>query len=180
MMIDRYGLRFRRRRGGHASLPARLRMPAVAALLVAAGLLCGAQASAQGGRSTDNVLYPQPDPIPLLIGPEVGYGWWDNKGGFTVADGNMACTAFRDGKGKGITIGAKAMIYLNSWFFFSPRVRYEARSGSFTTNLPGEPVRDASDSVVTLNEEGIVDATFAAATFDGTIGVEFFQSGIYI
>jgi hypothetical protein len=176
MIYDTHRARRRRR----SSVPPaqswrRLASVAAVALLVAAG-----SARAQGGRATDNVLYPQPDPVPLLIGPEVGYGWWDNKGGFTVSDGNMACTALRDGKGKGITAGAKAFIYLNSWFFISPRLRYEARSGSFKTSLQGEPVRNAADSVVTLNEEGIVDATFAAATLDGTIGVEFFQTGIYL
>jgi hypothetical protein len=173
MMNDRY------RAGTNAGARDRawMRMLLVAA---AACLAWQPHALAQGGRATDNVLFPQPDPIPLLVGPEIGYGWWDNKGGFTVADGNMACTAFQDGKGKGVTVGAKALIYLNSWFFISPRVRYEARSGTFKTDLPGEPVRDASDSIVTLHEEGSVDATFAAATLDGTIGVEFFRTGIYI
>jgi hypothetical protein len=176
MINDIHGARFQRRPAPRL----RWRTFLLAALVLFGVLAPGSRMLAQGGRPTDNVLYPQPDPIPFLIGPEIGYGWWDNKGGFTVTDGNMACTAFNNGKGKGMTFGAKAFIYLNSWFFISPRIRYEARSGSFMTNLPGEPVRDASDSVVTLSEEGIVDATFAAATLDGTIGVEFFQTGIYI
>lgn len=156
-----------------------LRGGLLAALLLASHL-AGPSALAQGGRPTDGVLYPQPDPLLMYVGLEAGYGWWDNKGSFTVSDGSQTCTAFEDGKGKGFTFGAKAMLYLNSWLFVSPRVRYEPRSGSFMTTLPGEPIRGANDSITTINEDGIVDATFAAATLDVTLGVEFFRTGIYL
>ncbi len=135
---------------------------------------------AQGGRPLDNVLYPQPDPLPVLVGPEFGRGFWKNKASFSVSDRDVPCVNFTDGDGAGFTAGAKAFLYANRWLFFSPRVRYEARSGSFTTGLAGEPARDAANNVITLDQEGTVDATIAAFSFDVTLGVEFFHSGIYL
>ena len=151
-------------------------------LLLVVAAVCGgfSHAYAQGGRQSDGVLYPQPDPPPLMFGPEIGYGWWENKGSFMVPDGNRACSEFTDGSGEGITYGAKGMIYLNSWFFISPRVRFEARSGTFMADLPGEPVRDRTNEIVTLEQEGQVDATMAAVAADLTVGVEFFRTGIYL
>lgn len=148
----------------------------LAALLLLPTALC-----AQGGSKSDRVLYPLPPPIPLLIGIEGGYGSWDNKGFFSVGDGGFSsCATFGDGKGKGVTFGVKSMLYLNTWFFISPRVRYEPRSGRFLTTVPGDPVRGENDSITMIKEEAQADATFGAAVFDLTIGVEFFRTGIYV
>lgn len=157
------------------------RVTLVIAVLVAAALACGThRAAAQGGIKFDNVLYPKPIPIPLYVGIEGGYGRWKDEGYFSVTDGSFSCAMLNSGEGEGVTVGAKAMIYLNTWFFISPRVRYEPRPGTFTAPIAGSPVRDANDSVITLDAEAQVDATFAAGTLDLTIGVEFFQTGIYL
>ena len=157
---------------------------AVAIIIICCEMLLACLAApplqAQGGRSLDNVLYPQPDPLPVLVGPEFGRGFWQNKASFSVSDRDVPCVNFTDGNGAGFTAGAKAFLYATRAIFFSPRVRYEARSGSFTTALAGEPARDAANNIVTLDQEGRVDATIAAVSFDVTLGVEFFRSGIYI
>jgi hypothetical protein len=164
-----------------AFVPASLRRPGwgVALLLGLLALVAvGADLRAQGGRDDDNVLYPQPEPPPILAGVEAGYGSWKNKGFFSVNDGKFSCTTFDNGDGKGPTFGAKAMIYVNRWLFFSPRVRMEARSGKFLSPLAGEPARNAANEVVTIEQEAQVDATMSTVSFDGTVGVEFF--GLYV
>jgi hypothetical protein len=156
----------------------RLRMLAAVAALCSAFLSIAPSLLAQGGRAMDNILYPQPEQLQILGGPEVGYGTWTNRGYFTVPDGRRSCSAFDNGTGKGLTIGIKGIIYLTPWLFVSPRIRYEARSGSFVSPLPGEPVRAASNAIVMLDQEAQVDATISAISIDGTIGVEAF--GFYI
>lgn len=143
-------------------------------------LVCIGDARAQGGAKNDNVLYPHPEPIPLYVGPEAGIGNWTHKGGFTVPDGPFSCAAFNDGSGRGITLGLKSFIYLNRWFFISPRLRREPRPAQFTTDLEGEPVRLPNDSIAILPERGTVDASFGAVTLDVTVGVEFFKTGLYL
>ncbi len=139
------------------------------------------QLYAQGGHAKDNVLFPKPIPIPFYIGLEAGYGNWTDKGYFGVGDGTYApCALFDNGSGHGYTFGAKAMYYFNTWLFLSPRVRYEGRPGTFKTTLPGDPVRDANDSIVTLRENGEVRANFATCAADLNVGVEFFKTGIYV
>src|SRR5690349_14328912 len=59
---------------------------------------------AQGGRSGDNNLYPQPE-LPLLAGPEIGVGIWSNKGTFAVSDSRFPCAVFIDGDGVGPVAG---------------------------------------------------------------------------
>ncbi len=157
--------------------------PAIAAAMLAALALIPAlhpSALAQGGTKYDNVLYPKPIPIPLWAGFEGGYGRWSDKGSFSISDGATTCASFNDGVGYGITAGAKAMIYFNRWIFLSPRIRYEPRPVTFTTSLPGTPVRGANDSIITLQEEGYVDARFAALTGELTVGVELFGTGLYL
>ncbi|MEO5929274.1 MAG: hypothetical protein ABIR47_05030 [Candidatus Kapaibacterium sp.] len=167
-----------RAEGNAGSLARGLRMLAAAVAFCAAFCSLALPLLAQGGRAVDNILYPQPEPLPILGGPEVGYGNWTNKGYFTVPDGKRSCSAFDNGTGKGLTIGIKGIIYVTPWLFISPRIRYEARSGSFVSPLPGEPVRAASNAIVMLDQEAQVDATISALSIDGTIGVEAF--GFYI
>jgi hypothetical protein len=149
-------------------------------MLAAAFLpLLAAAAYGQGGRSSDNNLYPQPA-LPLYLGPELGYGSWSNKGSFIVSDSRLPCAEFTDGDGTGPTAGVKAYIYLNRWFMIAPRFRYEARSGTFLTPLADEPTRDASNQVTMLSQEGEADVTMAAFTFDTMLGFEIAHSGAYI
>jgi hypothetical protein len=146
---------------------------------VAALLLMCASLHAQGGRSGDNNLYPQPE-LPLLAGPEVGFGSWSNKGSFAVSDSRYPCAVFTDGQGIGPTTGAKAYIYLNNWFIIAPRLRYEARSGQFLAPLPDEPTRDASNAIVTMSQEAQADATMATFTFDAMLAADIASSGVYV
>ena len=134
---------------------------------------------AQGGRSDDNVLYPQP-PLPLFIGPEFGYAVWDIDASFVVTDGDRACAVFADGEGAGPTVGMRAFAYVTPWIFISPRLRYEARQATFLTSLDPEPVRDERDSIVMLTREGQVDATISTFTLDARVGIDLFETGFYI
>lgn len=138
-----------------------------------------APAEAQGGRRSDRVLYPYSNPMRIYIGAEAGYGWWSNSGDFLISDGDRTCVVMDAGDGAGRTLGAKAMIYLNSWLFVSPRVRQEIRSGKATTPLPGEPVRDRENNVVTLQQEGQADIRVSALALDAMIGAEFYGAYLF-
>jgi hypothetical protein len=74
----------------------------------------------------------------------------------------------------------KGFVYINPWFFVSPRLRYEARSGSYLTTLASEPARDATGKDVMLEQEAQVDATMAAAQLDLRVGYDIAASGFYV
>lgn len=148
-----------------------------ATLVLACVLVVAAQA--QGGRRTDVLLYQRPI-LPLFVGIEGGYGRWTNEASFTVSDSKLPCALFTDGEGSGPLGGVKAVIYFNRWFFFSPRARYETRSGTFLTPLPDEPVRDETNAIVQLSQEAQVDATMATFTFDPLVGIEIARTGFYL
>jgi hypothetical protein len=142
-------------------------------------LLVPALLQAQGGRGSDNILYPQP-PKPLLIGPEAGYAWWDADASFVVGDESLACAAFGDGDGAGPAVGMRSFIYLTEWIALSPRIRYEPRLLTFMTDLEPEPARDSRDSIVMLTREGQADVTYSTFTFDLRLAVDLFGSGFYL
>lgn len=142
-------------------------------------VLTSALAHAQGGRSDDNVLYPQPA-LPVYIGPEIGYAVYDIDASFTVGEDGRECAAFSDANGTGPTIGMRAFVYATPWILLTSRLRYEPRHASFTTPLEPEPVRDANDSIVMLTREGRVDATISTFTLDLRVGVDLFESGFYL
>lgn len=148
-------------------------LPALAALLLPPS------GAAQGGRGDDNILYPQPV-LPILIGPEAGYAWWEVDASFAVSDGDLSCAAFTDGSGSGPAIGMRSLIYLTRWIAFSPRVRYEPRILTFVGPLDPEPVRDARDSIVMMTREGEADATVSTFTLDLRMAVDLFASGFYL
>ncbi|MBX7216194.1 MAG: outer membrane beta-barrel protein [Candidatus Kapabacteria bacterium] len=149
----------------------------VATFLLALVLAVAAQA--QGGRRTDILLYQRPI-LPLFVGIEGGYGQWTNEASFTVTDSKLPCALFTNGEGAGPVGGVKGMLYFNRWFFFSPRIRYETRSGTFLTPLPDEPVRDEANAIVQLSQEAQVDATMATFTFDPLVGIEIARTGLYL
>lgn len=149
-------------------------------LLVFIGMMAAmATANGQGGRESDLVLYPRSEPLPLLLGPEVGYGWWDNAGTFTVTDGDRTCVAFGTSEGKGLTVGVKGVAYLTRWLFISPRVRREVRTSIATTPLPEESIRDAGNDVVQLQQEGRADVRITSTALDLTIGLEMFDLYVF-
>ena len=149
-------------------------------LLTGIGLLVAiAGAAAQGGRSSDNILYPQP-PLPIMIGPEIGYAMWDIDASFVVGDAALACAVFGDGEGEGPTFGMRAFVYLTPWITLTPRLRYEPRVATFDAALEGEPARDGRDSVVMLTRAGRVDATLSTYTLDLRLAVDLFESGFYL
>jgi hypothetical protein len=136
-------------------------------------------ALAQGGRSDDNILYPQPL-LPLLIGPELGWGTWQIDASFVVGDAGLACAIFADGEGEGPTIGMRSLLYVTPWIALSPRLRYEPRVATFLAPLEPEPARDSRDSIVMVEREGQADATISTFTFDLRVAVDFFGSGFYV
>ncbi len=142
-------------------------------------LLAVGDMPAQGGRRTDILLYSRPR-LPVYFGLEAGYGMWTNKASFGVSDRNIPCALFTDGDGAGPAGGVKGIIYFTRWVIFSPRLRYEERSGSFLTPIPGEPARNAANEIVMLEEEAQVDATMATLSLDLMVGIDIARTGIYI
>jgi hypothetical protein len=160
-----------------ASLPFAVAAMAVAAMALA--VLAPTPVAAQGGSSGDNILYPQPV-LPIYIGPEAGYSWYDAEASFVVSDGSFACAAFANGSGSGPAIGMRSLIYLTEWIALSPRVRYEPRILTFIGPLDPEPARDDRDSIVMLTREAQADATVSSFTFDIRLAIDLFGSGFYL
>jgi len=148
-------------------------------LAAVAALLLTLPGYAQGGRRTDVLLYSRPV-LPLYLGVEGGYARWKNQADFGVSDRDIPCATFTDGEGEGPVGGVKGFIYYTRWFFLSPRVRYEERSGTFISPLPGEPARNADNEIVTLDEEAQVDATMATLSIDLMVGLEIARTGLYV
>jgi hypothetical protein len=151
----------------------------VSPVFIALAILLPLTAEAQGGSGDDNILYPQP-PLPMLIGPEIGFAQWKSDASFVVGDAGRACAAFSDGEGNGVTVGMCAFLYLTEWIAVTPRLRYEPRLLKFVAPLDPEPVRDARDSVVMLTREGQADATISTFTLDLRVAVDLFASGFYL
>ncbi len=63
---------------------------------------------------------------------------------------------------------------------FSPRIRYEARSNAFITPLAREPVKGENNETVLLEQEAQVDATLGTLSLDLMLGIEFFETGVYV
>lgn len=148
-------------------------------LVVASALILALPGYAQGGRRTDALLYSRPV-LPTYLGIEGGYARWKNQADFSVSDRNIPCATFTDGEGEGPVGGVKGIIYFTRWFILSPRIRYEARSGTFVSPLPGEPARNASNEIVTLDEEAQVDVTMATFSIDLMAGIDIARTGIYL
>ncbi len=157
--------------------PTRARsVPLVAALVLL--VLAGPALHAQG--SGDDVFLNPQYALPMFVGGDVGYTFWNNSASFVVSDQAIPCATFSNGDGKGPDYGAKAFLYLNPWLLISPRVRVESRPGSFVTSLPGEPARDASNNEVTLAEEAQADVEMSSITLDVRVGVDIAETGLYI
>lgn len=147
--------------------------------LLLAGL---ATLSAQtgGGRAEDNVLFPQPDPLPFYVGVEGGYGWWSGNVNFIVNDLSVPCVNFSVGDGRGPVFAAKGIYTLLPHLLIIPRIRYEVRNSSYRTLLAEEPIRNHADSVVMLRQEAQVDASLGALVGELSAGWEAFGTGGYL
>lgn len=153
----------------------------IAALLPTCLLTGVPDAFGQGGRPEDNVLFPHPLQIPsILVGPDIGWGYWIDRGEFGVADRNLPCASFAEGRGYSLNAGARAFIHLSRSFFVSPRFRYEPRPADFTTPLAGEPIRNQTNEVVTLQQEAVAKGSFTVGCFDGMIGLDLFRTRLYM
>jgi hypothetical protein len=134
---------------------------------------------AQGGRGSDNVLYPQPI-LPSYVGVDAGYIWWSSKASFGVGDGDLPCAIFGDGKGSGVTVGARLLHNVGTWFMLTPRIRYESRSSTFVTQLADEPIRDAGTGTSYLKQEAQADAHIGAFSADLMVGFTIPKTGVYL
>jgi len=133
-----------------------------------------------GGRPEDNVLFPQPDPLPIFVGVEGGYGWWGGNASFTVNDISVPCVSFSVGDGQGPVFAAKGIYTLRPHILFIPRIRYEVRNSSYRTLLAEEPTRNHADSIVMLRQEAQVDASLAALVGEIGAGWEILGTGAYL
>lgn len=115
------------------------------------------------------------------IGGGAGYSYWKDEADFGVTDNMLPCSRFSDGDGGGPVFELKGIFYplRNNWFILSPRVRYEARSGTFVSPLAGEPVKGENSETVILQQEGQVDATLSTISAEVTVGVEVAETGFY-
>lgn len=136
--------------------------------------------SAQG--SADDALLHEKIMRYQYVGLAVGYGYWKSDADFGITDNSLPCARFSDGDGHGPVVEIKGIFYplQSTWFLVSPRLRYETRSGSFITALPGEPVRGENNERVILQQEAQVDASMATLTLEGLIGLEFAETGLYM
>lgn len=135
-------------------------------------------ALAQGGRGSDNILYPQPI-LPSYVGIDGGYAWWNAKASFGVSDQTLPCALFGDGSGSGATFGARLLHNVTPWLILSPRIRWESRASTFVTPLDDEPIRDVGGTTGTLHQEAQVDATLGALSADLLIGFRSPKLGLY-
>lgn len=154
--------------------------PAIALLLAAFFVAQHERASAQGS-GADALLHDYTE-RPLWAGGGLGYGYWLNEASFGVSDRDLPCAFFTDGEGGGLLVELKSIMYPfpNNWFIFSPRLRYEARSGAFITQLAGEPAKGENNETVILEQEAQVDATLGTVSLELMVGVELFESGAYV
>jgi len=153
--------------------------PAVA-LLLATFVLCSADRLHAQGSWGDALLHDYTE-RPQWIGAGLGFGYWIDDALFGVSDQALPCAVFSDGNGGGLLFEVKSIMYPfhNNWFIFSPRLRYEARSGTFITPLAGEPAKGENNETVILEQEAQVDATLGTVSLELMAGVEFFESGFY-
>lgn len=152
-------------------------MLAAALLAVAAG--GGTPLCAQGDGG-DALLHDYTERF-QYVGAGAGYGYWKDEADFGVTDNMIPCSRFTDGDGSGPVFELKGIFYpmRNTWFIVSPRIRYEARSGTFISPLPGEPVKGENSETVILQQEGQVDATMSTVSGELMLGVEFAETGLY-
>ena len=139
-------------------------------------LIASLPLAAQG----DDVFLDPEYLLPTFVGIDVGYTLWKNQSSFAVSDRELPCAVFGDTEGQGPDFGTKAFIYTNPWLFFSPRARYETRSATFVSPLPGEPVRDASNTETMLSQEAQTDLSMSSITLDLRVGADPFEIGLYV
>lgn len=142
-------------------------------------MLASASPAAAQGDLDDIFLSPQLA-LPQLIGIDGGYTQWSYDGEFYVSDRTLPCATFTTGDGGGPDVGVRALFYINTWLFASPRVRLESRNGRFVAPLAGEPARDASNNQTTLEQEAQADVALSSLTLDLRIGAEFAETGLYV
>jgi hypothetical protein len=148
-------------------------------ILALVAAVCWTQPVAAQGDMDDPFLNPQLA-LPMYVGLDLGYTFWDNDASFIVSDQTLPCATFTNGDGKGPIVGAKGFLYLNTWLMFSPRFHYEGRRSTFITPLAIEPTRDISNNVVMIEQEAQADVEMSSLTLDLRMGIEFAESGFYV
>lgn len=149
------------------------------AAVVLASALPSSSLRAQG--SGDDALLHDYTERFQYVGAGAGYSYWKNEADFGVTDNTIPCSRFTDGEGSGPVFEVRGIFYplRNTWFLVSPRIRYEARSGTFISPLPGEPVKGENSETVILQHEGQVDATMSTVSGEIMVGVEVAETGLY-
>ena len=150
-------------------------------MLIALSLLLASPLLKAQGRESDALLH-EPVVRYQYIGGGAGYGYWKSEASFGVTDNSLPCAFFSDGEGDGLIIEAKAILYplQSTWFLFSPRLRYESRSSTFITPLPGEPIKGENNERVILQQEAQVDGDFGTLTLELMVGMEIAETGFYL
>lgn len=135
--------------------------------------------NAQGGNKNDNILFPQV-PLPFYFGGEVGYSVLLQQVNFAAGDKAVPCVEFTEATGGGLTLGAKAIIYLTPDMFVQPKLRFEFRNTTMTKAAPPEKIRNSSNELSDVNAKYEVRSNFQTACLDALLGYEIAETGAYL
>lgn len=101
--------------------------------------LCALLLIPSGGAYADggsNPLEPVLPKASVLIGPVIGVNRNFHTGGFRTVTADESCPVFEQGSGWGFLGGISAELLFGESWSIIPRVTYESRPGSFTSELP--------------------------------------------
>ena len=105
------------------------------AALCALLLVPGREALAQDDLGSSPIDFEVPR-ASVLIGPVIGVNRNFHTGGFRTVTADESCPVFEKGSGWGFLAGITAELLLGESWSLIPRLTYESRPGSFTSELP--------------------------------------------
>jgi len=129
------------------------------AALCALLLVPSRAAHAQGG---SNPIEPEVPKASVLIGPVIGGNRNFHTGGFRTVTADESCPVFEQGSGWGFFGGLTAELLLGESWSIIPRLTYESRPGSFTSELPDALVLlPGTEEVVTQTVSASSEVTYS-------------------
>ncbi len=138
-------------------------------------LLSGRVVYAQGG---SNPLDPEIQKSKFLVGPVIGINRNFHTGGFKTITEDETCPKFEKGSGWGFLAGITAEFQLGETWSIIPRLTYESRPGSFTSELPSALVLlPGTNEVVPQTVTAASEVTYSIANAEVMYKQEFADLG---
>jgi hypothetical protein len=136
----------------------------VLAALCALTALPSGEAVAQGSSPID---FETPK-ASVLVGPVVGLNRNFHTGGFRTVTADESCPVFEEGSGWGFLGGITAELLLGESWSLIPRITYEARPGSFQSELPDALVLlpNSGGQIVTQTVTASSEVTYSLLNFE--------------